>query len=83
MRERTAASSPEDREPFFLPGPPRDEDTPRRLLTMVVTGDPVQDFFEFLNQQDSFAKERRLFDFLFANLPLLAVAREIEEEQAA
>ncbi|MEU8271236.1 hypothetical protein AB0B89_29265 [Sphaerisporangium sp. NPDC049002] len=82
MNERTVTPSPEEPQPFFLPGPPARDNAPRRLLTMVVTGDPIEDFIEFLNRLDGFEQEQRLYTFLRDHLPLLAVTREIEEEQA-
>ncbi len=68
---------------FFLPGPSRTDHLPRTLRTLVVTGDPIEDFIEFLNRLDDFAQEQRLYDFLREHLPLLAACREIEDEQAA
>ncbi|WP_405149386.1 hypothetical protein OG589_14350 [Sphaerisporangium sp. NBC_01403] len=80
MTNSTASGEPE---PFFLPGPPIDDNAPRSVRTIVVSGDPIEDFIEFLNGLDSFEQEQRLYGFLRDHLPLLAVTREIEEEQAA
>lgn len=83
-QERLMAQSTPPEEPlFFLPGPSTADDQPRTLRTIVMTGDPIEDFIEFLNRLDDFAQEQRLYAFLREHLPLLAACREIEDEQAA